>query len=65
MVNPHWLELPISRTNFHSPKDVRAVEVRLYFEQMISIKEDLGNKEHTKNESQNLGFIEARHMTAT
>ena len=30
MVNPQWLELPISRTNFHGPKDVRAIEVRLY-----------------------------------
>ena len=25
-----WLELPISRTNFNGPKDVRAIEVRLY-----------------------------------
>ena len=30
IVNPQWLELPMSRTNFHGPKDVRAVEVRLY-----------------------------------
>ena len=30
MVNPQWLELPMSRTNFHGPKDVRAIEVRLY-----------------------------------
>ena len=32
MVNPQWLELPIalSRSNFHGPKDVRAIEVRLY-----------------------------------
>ena len=30
MINPQWLELPISRTNFHGPKDVRAIEVRLY-----------------------------------
>ena len=27
---PHWLELPLSRTNFHGPKGVRAIEVRLY-----------------------------------
>ena len=27
---PHWLELPLSRTNFHGPKEVRAIEVRLY-----------------------------------
>ena len=30
MINPQWLELPISRTNFHGPKDVRAIEVPLY-----------------------------------
>ena len=32
MINPHWLELPLSRTNFHGPKGVRAIEVRLYFQ---------------------------------
>ena len=31
MINPQWPELPMSRTNFHGPKDVRAIEVRLYF----------------------------------
>ena len=31
MINPHWLELLISRTNFHSPKDIWAIEVRLHF----------------------------------
>ena len=30
MINPQWLELPMSRTNFHGPKDVGATEVRLY-----------------------------------
>ena len=30
MINPQWLELPMSRTNFYSPKDVQAIEVRLY-----------------------------------
>ena len=30
MINPQWLELPMSRTNFHGPKDVRAIDVRLY-----------------------------------
>ena len=29
MINPQWLELPISRTNFHGPSDIRAIEVRL------------------------------------
>ena len=30
MTNTHLLELPLSRTYFHGPKDVRAIEVRLY-----------------------------------
>ena len=30
MNKPQWLELPISRTKFYGPKDVRAIEVRLY-----------------------------------
>ena len=30
MINPQWLELPMSRTNFHGPKDIRTIEVRLY-----------------------------------
>ena len=30
MINPQWLELPMSRTIFYGPKDVRAIEVRLY-----------------------------------
>ena len=32
MINPRWLELPVSRTNFHGPKDVPATEVRLYLD---------------------------------
>ena len=31
MINTQWLELPMSRKNFHGPKDVRATEVRLYY----------------------------------
>ena len=30
MIIPQWLELPMSRTNFHGPKDVWVIEVRLY-----------------------------------
>ena len=30
MINPQWLELPMSQTNFYGPKNVRAIEVRLY-----------------------------------
>ena len=27
VVNPQWLELPMSRTNFHDFKDIRAIRV--------------------------------------
>ena len=30
MINPQLLELPMSRTNFHGPKDVQAIEVQKY-----------------------------------
>ena len=30
MINPHWLELPMSRTVFYGPIVVRAIKVRLY-----------------------------------
>ena len=30
MIYRQRLKLPMSRTNFHGPKDVRAIEVRLY-----------------------------------
>ena len=30
MINPRLIEQTMSRTDFHSPKDVRAIEVRLY-----------------------------------
>ena len=30
VIKPRWLELPLSRTNFHGPKGVRAIEGRLY-----------------------------------
>ena len=30
MINPQWLELPMSWTNFYGPKHVQAIEVRLY-----------------------------------
>ena len=29
MINPHWLELSMSWTNFHGPKEVRGIEVWL------------------------------------
>ena len=31
MINPHQLELPLSRTYLHSSIGVRAIEVRLYY----------------------------------
>ena len=33
IINPQWLEPPMSRTIFYGPKDVRATEVRLYMTQ--------------------------------
>ena len=30
MINPQWLEVPMSRTIFYGPKAVRAIEVRRY-----------------------------------
>ena len=35
MINPLWLELPLSRTYFKGPRDVRAIEVLLYKEQKL------------------------------
>ena len=40
IINPHWLELLLSQTNFHGPKSVRAIEVRLYFEDYLMYKHD-------------------------
>ena len=31
MINPQWPVLSMSRINFHGPKDVRCIEVLLYF----------------------------------
>ena len=36
MINPQWLELPMSRTNFYGPKDVRVTEVDCVLEGFIS-----------------------------
>ena len=30
MINPQWLEQPVSRTNFQGFMDARAIEVRMY-----------------------------------
>ena len=30
VINSHLLEQPMSRTNYHGPKDGQAIEVRLY-----------------------------------
>ena len=45
MINPQWLELPMSRTNFHGPKDVRAIEVRLF---MVNFSFWLENVYHSR-----------------
>ena len=35
MIDPQWLELPISGTSFDDPKDVQAIEVQLYFDRQV------------------------------
>ena len=30
MINPQWLELLLSNTNFNGPKDGRVIDIRLY-----------------------------------
>ena len=30
MINPQWLELPMSRTDFYGPKDVWAIDIQMY-----------------------------------
>ena len=37
IINPQWLEPPLSPTNFHSPKGVRAIEFRLYYVQIFRL----------------------------
>ena len=37
MINPQWLELPLTQTSFHGPKDDRAIESRLYIENRPNI----------------------------
>ena len=41
MINHQWIELPMSRTIFYGPKDVRAIEVRLYEVFMFSSTENV------------------------
>ena len=48
MINTQWLEqLPMSRINFHGPKDVRAIEVLLYNVHIF----------HKCVESENISFL--------
>ena len=37
IINPQRLEPPMSRTIFYGPKDIRAIEVRLYLIQIVEI----------------------------
>ena len=34
IINPQWLELSMSRAIFHGPKDVRAIETLLYYDEL-------------------------------
>ena len=38
MINTKWLELSVSRTNMHGPKDVRVTEFQLYRPQVADGK---------------------------
>ena len=58
MINPQWLKLPISRINFHGPKDVRAIEVRLQ-----TLKNTHGLSDH--KEQENLNNIIVQHGEET
>ena len=31
VINHQWFELPMSKTIFHGPKDVRGIDVRLFY----------------------------------
>ena len=44
MINTHWLELPLSQTNFHGPNAVRAIEVRLYLLEKTTAEKLTGKK---------------------
>ena len=49
MINPQWLKLPMFRTNFHGPKDVRDIEIRLYFVVLITAdKIEYSEEKNTK-----------------
>ena len=37
MINPQWLKLPMSQTNFHGPKDVHAIEIQLYSKKFVCL----------------------------
>ena len=50
MIYPQWLKQPTSPTNFGGPKDVWAIEVKLY------MKIGLANKEHIKEQKSEAQF---------
>ena len=41
MINPQWLELPMSRTNLHGRKEIRDIEVRLYILKNMIVDQNL------------------------
>ena len=49
IVNPQLLEVPISRTNFHGPKDVRATEVKHEVTNFIFLEKKKKKKKTAKN----------------
>ena len=45
-INHHWFELPMSRRSFHGPRDIQAIEVRLYLLAHISLPLGMSCSEH-------------------
>ena len=66
MINPHWLELPMSGINFHGPKDFRVIEVWLFVKQIAAFyQHDLFTNGHLnphKGYSQDLSAVEAKFL---
>ena len=55
MINPQLLELPMSRINFHGPKDIRAIAVLMHFIQEVNILGLRVGKINEKHRSRILG----------
>ena len=57
MINPQWLEQPLSRTIFYGPKYVRGIEVRLYLHCIVEAQ----FQRHRKKRRGTSGIKTAQH----